>query len=70
MYYFRSGFEKSGLICILLNEFERVRLKEEVNILETAKRMKERNANLIPDYVRDVNTQSAYYKCFHRKKKQ
>ena len=51
---FRFGDERSGLVCGLLIEFERIRIKEEVNLLETVKAMKQRNPQLIPNYVSDV----------------
>ena len=35
-----------------MNEFERISLKQETNILETVKCMKETNPQLIPNYVR------------------
>ena len=52
--YYRSGSERSGIVCVLLNEFERIRIKEETNILETVKCMKETNPQLIPNYVRII----------------
>ena len=50
--YYRSGSERSGIVCVLMNEFERISLKQETNILETVKCMRETNPQLIPNYVR------------------
>ena len=48
---FRSNLNKLGVFYIVLNEFERVRQTEEVNIIETALRLKEGHSNLTPSFV-------------------
>ena len=52
--YFRNAFERCGLMCLLLREFDRVRTKEEVNIVATMMHLKDKNPQLIPNYVRAI----------------
>ena len=52
--YFRNAFERCGLMCLLLREFDTVRTKEEVNIVATMMHLKDKNPQLIPNYVRAV----------------
>ena len=51
-FYPRSSLGNAGILCLLLVEFERIRDREEVNLLETVKHMKQRNSMLLSDYVR------------------
>ena len=51
-FYPRSSLDSAGILCLLLVEFERIRDREEVNLLETVKHMKQRNPMLLSDYVR------------------
>ena len=59
LYISSSGYVKSGLVCALLAEFERIRIEEEANILETVKRIKERNPRMVQHYVRITYTLGA-----------
>ena len=47
----RTGYEKAGLVCLLHSVFDRLKEKEDLNILQTVKHMKERNPGLITEYV-------------------
>ena len=49
---FSNGYERSGLVCVLLNELERMKRDQgHINIVQSVKLMKERNENIIPSFV-------------------
>ena len=55
LFYIRSGYIRSGLVCVLLAEFERIRIEEEANLLETVMRVKERDSRMIQNFVSVCN---------------
>ena len=58
--FYRSGAEFSGVVCVLINELNKMKKDGGVlNVLQSVKTMKSRNRDIIPTYVSDtVSTDS------------
>ncbi|XP_052809451.1 receptor-type tyrosine-protein phosphatase alpha-like [Mya arenaria] len=55
-----TGYERSGLIAVLLNELQRMEMtRGKINIVETVKTMKQRNRDIIPSAIQVRQQQEA-----------